>query len=116
MPSLRSWPHELLPGRCLPCSDRALNLLSVLKVGEEGRQPFLTPSTLRAGSGYCFLWLGGRWGQPTGGIMDLSDLATTIFRVQGSLWASEIPFALGFNKLLGFSLLSILEIYRLFKK
>lgn len=114
MPSLGSWPHKLLPGRCLPCSDRALNLLSVLKVGEEGRQPFLTPSTLRAGSGNCFLWLGGRWGQPTRRIMDVSDLATTIFRVQCSLWSSEIPLSLGFNKLLGFSLLSSLEICRLF--
>lgn len=35
-PSLGSRPLGLLPGRCLPCSDWALNLLSVLRDGEEG--------------------------------------------------------------------------------
>lgn len=55
MPSLGSWPHRLLPGRCLPCSDGALNLLSVPKDGE-GEQPFSAPSALSAGTGDYFLW------------------------------------------------------------
>lgn len=67
VPGLRSWPHELLPGRCLPCSDMALNLLSVLKDGHEGGQAFLAPSALSAGSGNCFLWPVGGEASPPGG-------------------------------------------------
>lgn len=41
VPGLGSWPHKLLPGRCLPCSDMALKLLSVLtqRDGEEEGEP-----------------------------------------------------------------------------
>lgn len=67
VPGLRSWPRELLPGRCLPCSDMALNLLSVLKDGQEGGQAFLTPSVLSADSGNCFLWPVGDGASPSGG-------------------------------------------------
>lgn len=52
----------LLPGRCLPGSDWARNLLSVLRDGEAGEA--LAASALSTATAFCGGW---RWGQPTHG-------------------------------------------------
>lgn len=52
----------LLPGRCLPGSDWARNLLSVLRDGEAGET--LAPSALSTATAFCGGWT---WGQPTRG-------------------------------------------------